>query len=95
MAQNDKKNETPTITWEEPPPSQRGRKLSPRLAAIADALKARPNEWAKVSEGETNDGLATSIRRGRAVAFRDGKYEARSAKQEDRTYTIYARYLGE
>lgn len=85
--------ETSALVWEEPPTTRGGRAASPKQAAIADALKGKPGEWAKVSAGETNDGLASAIRKSTGVAFRDGVYEARSVKTGDKSYDIFARYI--
>lgn len=92
-ADKNKVTETSALTWEAPPTNRGGRAASPRHAAIADALKGKPGEWAKVGTGETNDGLASAIRKSTAVAFRDGVYEARSVKTGEKSYDIFARYI--
>ena len=85
--------ETSELVWEEPPAQRGGRAVSERHAVIADALKKKPGEWAKVGQSETNDGLATAIRKSKAVSFRDGVYEARSVKTGEKSYDIFARYI--
>lgn len=92
-AKNSKVTETSSLTWEEPPTARGGRAVSARQQEIAAALKEKPGEWAKVATGETNDGLATSIRKSTGVSFRDGVYEARSVKTGDKQYDIFARFI--
>lgn len=82
------------LTWEEPPSVRGGRATSKVHAQIAEQLKSKPEQWAKVGAGVKNDGLATSIRRSLGANFRDGKYEARSVKLEGGGYDIFARYMG-
>ena len=92
MAQKKVKEES-SLVWEEPPASRGGRGVSAYQKQIADELKARPGEWAKVATGKTNDGLASAIRRSTGAAFRDGLYEARSVKVGEKNFDVYARYV--
>jgi hypothetical protein len=88
-----------SIAWEEPPADGRGQheRIAP-WPEIADALKARPGEWARVTEGQkatTARTLAYRINTGKFVSFRPaGAFEAVSRKQGDGTF-VYARYVGE
>lgn len=93
MATKNKITETSSLVWEEPPAQRGGRAVSARHQEIAQKLKERPGEWAKVAVGESNDGLATSIRKSVGVSFRDGVYEARSVKTGEKQYDIYARFI--
>lgn len=81
------------VSWEAPPSVRGGRSTSKAHAQIAEQLKSKPGEWAKVSSGAKNDGLASSIRRSTGANFRDGKYEARSVKQENGSFDIFARFI--
>ena len=84
---------TDELVWEAPPATRGGRAVSEKHAKIAAGLKARPGEWAKVQTNATNDGLASSIRRSTGVSFRDGVYEARSVKNAEKDFDIFARYV--
>ncbi len=80
-----------TITWQDPPPAERGRthRFAPDILA---ALRANPGRWALVIEGHTNSSVATHFRR------RNPEYEVSVRSVRDthpRRYDIYARYVGE
>lgn len=89
-----KDTENSSLVWEEPPVKRGGRAISARQKEIAEALQSKPGDWAKVASAQLNDGLASSIRRGTGASFRDGVYEARSVKIGEKSYDIYARYMG-
>lgn len=63
-----------------------------RMTDEAEQLKARPMAWAKIatrnSKG-TASALASNIRRGKAAAFKDGKYETAIDECD-----VWARYVG-
>lgn len=82
------------ITPEDPPAHRGGAAASVKQAKIAETLKATPEQWFKVAAEEKNDGLATAIRKSTGVAFRDGRYEAKASKTGEKSYSIWARYLG-
>lgn len=84
---------TEEIVFQDPPATRGGRATSEAHAKIAEILKANVGQWAKVKVNAANDGLASSIRRGTGVAFRDGVYEARSVKNTEKSYDIFARYI--
>lgn len=89
------KEETSLVSFEEPPASTGGRAESPRNREIAEALRAKPGEWAKVESGVKNDGLAVRIRTGKAKSFAQGVWEATSRRNEQETIDIYARFVGD
>lgn len=79
-------NDAPNIVWQDPPADGRS-----RWAEVANALRARPGQWALVASGASSS-LATQIRSGRRVAFRPARsFEATSRKRPDGKYDIYAR----
>lgn len=88
------------IRWEAPPPTTRrtvGRPRSERWDDVAAALRANPGAWAVVHQGEQRGKteIATRIRYGHMDCFTPaGDYDA-TARIDDGTVTIYARYLGE
>lgn len=84
-----------SFVFEEPPAQRGGAGESPRNKEIAEALRARPNEWALVGENEKNDGLAARIRSGKAKSFAEGKWQAKTRRNEDNTVNIWARYVTE
>lgn len=92
-----KVQETSTLVkFEEPPATKGGRAESPRNREIAEALRAKPGEWALVAQGEKNDGLAVRIRTGKAKSFSEGVWEATSRFVSDEEgIDIYARFISE
>lgn len=82
------------IVWEEP----YGRAGRTEWQPIAEALRARPREWARVKTGakkSTGATLAARIKTGAIAPFRPaGAFEAKSRTIEDGT-AVYARYVGE
>ena len=63
-----------------------------RMTNEASELKAKPMAWAKVatrSNKATASALASNIRRGKAAAFKDGKYETAIDDCD-----VWARYVG-
>lgn len=76
------------------------RKPDPEHAKWAQALKRRPYEWVMVRECPSvasASQLARRIKRGEAVAFRDGVYEASISQLEGRPNSVrgvWARYCG-
>lgn len=82
------------VTFAEPPQTRGGRTESPRNREIAEALRANPGEWALVAEGESNDGLATRIRKGTAKSFAEGEWQATSRSDGNGQVDIYARFMG-
>lgn len=81
------------IHFGELPPSRRDKHKN---VAIADALKARPGEWAMI--GHFADSQATNIKTGAIKAYQPaGSFEAvcRNANRQDRKSDIWARYVGQ
>jgi hypothetical protein len=83
------------VTWEDPPPA-RSRKSVRDWHAVAATLRTRPSEWALVVEKSRQNSTAHFITHGRIAAFRpEGMFQGRSAKNDDGTFRIFARYVGE
>ncbi|WP_405824117.1 hypothetical protein OG705_28905 [Streptomyces sp. NBC_00838] len=80
------------LVFESPPPP---RKANPDNDAIADKLRKRHGEWAKVGAFTNAETTAANIRRGRPKAFEpSGAFEAVSRKVGDETF-LYVRYVGD
>ncbi len=80
------------VTWEAPKNVRRARR---DWEPTATSLKERKGEWAKLDGDTTSPGLAYHIKKGQLKDFRPaGAFEARSTKNEDGTYDIFARYVG-
>lgn len=87
-----------SVTWEQPPPPRSKRY---DWTAIADQLRARPGEWAKVFDNDRTS-LATAIRiKGIAALHPDKGFEVRTTNnvrlrdergKELRLCTLYLRY---
>lgn len=92
-----------TVTWEEPPPAQRGRY---DWAAIAAQLRAKPGEWAKVFDRDLTS-VVNAIRIGGIKDLPlnkgEGGFEVTTTnnRREDpdfdgvRTCTLFLRYVPE
>ncbi|WP_109507309.1 hypothetical protein [Nocardioides speluncae] len=83
------------LVWEDPPAKD---SKPGRYAAIAAALRERPNSWAVIrtypaDQGKKGWGFASSIRNGKYLDFRHG-FEA-SARTVDGQVRVYVRYVGE
>lgn len=87
------------VRWEDPPPHGNARRDRGGWGIVAEALKARPGEWAVIGEGVkhgTAGALVTRITRGqRAWWSPAGAFEARGRAGTDGLVTVYARYVGE
>lgn len=83
------------IEWGEPPPRSGN---SGWNQLLADALRARPGEWAiwKRSAASAN---ASNVKSGALAAFRPARaFETRTKRNErgsERLHTIWVRYIGE
>jgi len=86
---------TDTIRWEVPPVQTAGRPHSKKWAAVADALKSNPGEWAVVAEN-VSPTTAHLIRSGSLKAFAPkGAFEAVTrGNKNNRAESVYARYVG-
>lgn len=87
------------IVFTDPPPAFRRGSAHP-WEEIAEALRARPNEWALVLRG-IHSSYSSQINHGKLSAFKPaGTFEARSvgtaAKDENGkpTHDLYVRYIG-
>lgn len=76
-----------------PPEATRGG--GPRKSReIAEALRARPGEWALVAEG-VGPSIAHNIKHGSVSVYQPaGSFEAVSRKGKNGRSDIYARYVG-
>lgn len=83
------------LTWEDPPPP-RGRKYD--WDKIAEELRKKPGEWAKVFDNDRTS-LATAVRINGIKALRSDKgFEVRTSNNvrgNPRTCTMYLRYVPE
>jgi hypothetical protein len=87
------------IRWEEPPKHANGlRGAMSKFQAAADALRARPGEWAVIAEGlrpGTSGPTAVRIRAGLGPFAPKGSFEAKSiGPASGGTHKVYARYVG-
>lgn len=84
------------IKWEAPPEGER-RGARGTWKTVADALRARPGEWALISENADRS-MTTRIKDGQGRAWRPaGSFEARGVGFQDqgrRRVKLYARYVG-
>jgi hypothetical protein len=83
------------IVWEEPPLVPRGKF---RTMGIAEMLRARKGEWARVNEASSLHAArqqAYLINSARSASFAPaGDFESRPAEVDGHFY-VYARYLGD
>lgn len=78
------------VVWEDPPPPHAG-----DSGPLAAALRARPGEWAVVYPAAKSQAAAPAIRRGMGSWAPAGSFEAISRSNEDGTFRVYARFVGE
>ncbi|WP_405775896.1 hypothetical protein [Streptomyces sp. NBC_01538] len=80
------------LVFEDPPAP---RKTNPAYEAVAEALRKRPREWARVGAFPSASMIACNIKRGRPKVFEPaGAFDAVSRKVEDET-VLYVQYVGE
>lgn len=91
------------IKWETPPTSKRVSRINPEELAVADQLRKRPNQWARVREFEASANtkrpqpaatLAGLINKGNRAAFREngrGSFEAVSRTIDGKS-VLYVRF---
>lgn len=92
---------TVVVRWEDPPPNKSGGHKAPRRTQywrdVAAELRAHPDKWAVVLEGDNWSGIggmSSAITAGRLAAFRpDGAFQAQT-RTTPAGFTIYARYVG-
>lgn len=82
------------IEWSEPPTARRGKAAADQqYIAIADALKARPGQWAKIIDGSKDTSVVTKIKKGTLAAFEpEGAFDATGRRSEDGYITVWARF---
>lgn len=89
------------IRWEEPPKEHGNRRPGQpsKFQPIADALRARPGEWAVVAEGKapgSAGGFAYRIRNGVGPFAPAKAFEAKVVGPAGGSSSkVYARYVGE
>jgi len=89
------------IDWREPPPDGRDGSVGrpSKWAPIAEELKKKPGEWARLKEN-VRDGTVTRFKNGTVKAFAEG-FEVVSRRIEGDNegppymVDIYARYVGD
>ena len=87
------------IRWEDPPAEHGNARPKPsKYQPIADALRARPGEWAVVTERRTPGsagGFAAHIRTGGTPFGPAGQFEAKTiGPAQGSTCKVYARFVG-
>ena len=91
------------LVWEEPPPPiSGGTKATPKYAAIAEKLKARPGVWARIAVFARSSLVAApmiAVRQGRSGFSPKGAFEAtsrtiKSGQEGQKVIHLYARYVG-
>lgn len=86
-----------SVAWEEPPATNRGGS-SGQLYAALEAIKERPNTWAKIVTSQSRSG-ASSILTGIKNQKRripKGKYDFTVRTDgENNTSALYAQFIGE
>lgn len=89
------------IRWEEPPPDHGNKRPSKPLKyqEAADAMRARPGDWALIAEGKcqgTAGGLAWRVRNGLGPFAPPRAFEAKCVGPTGGVSSkVYARYLGD
>lgn len=80
------------IKWQEPPPH--GNAIKSRWAEVAEALRARPLEWALIDE-DGSPNLASRIRNGQIAAFRPASnFQVRNVRKSANGHDTYVRFVG-
>jgi hypothetical protein len=88
------------IRWEEPPKKHGNASASrpSKYSAAAEALRARPGEWAVVAEDMRSGSagsLANRIRTGAGPFGPAKQFEAKSVGPVGGSVRVYARYVGD
>lgn len=78
------------IKWQEPPADAR---RVGKWEAVAEELRARPNEWALVHTGAA--AAVRSIKTGQYRGMTPGDFEAVGRSRPDGKTDVYARFVGE
>ena len=80
------------LVFEDPPPA---RKSPVKLGGVAEALRMRPREWARIGAFKNASMIASNIKRGKPKEFEPaGSFEAVSRKLGDDNF-LWVRYVGE
>jgi nicotinamidase-related amidase len=72
------------LTWQQPPPTEGGRKSRPEIDAIVAQLQSNPGKWAHIRIVK-NPGSSTTTFRKRGV-------ETTLRRRPDNQYDMYARW---
>ncbi len=92
---------TDVIRWEEPPKAHGNAKPKPpsKYQPVADALRARPGEWALIAEGKlpgTAGTLAGRVRAGVGPWAPPRSFESKAVGPASGSSSkVYARFVGE
>ena len=78
-----------SIEWVAPPPSRRGGSPEIFTGEVRAALRARPGEWACVARSHKTGGA------GKKFSARYPEFETTARRNPDKTYDLYARFVGE
>jgi hypothetical protein len=82
------------VKWQTPPESKTSGRPS-KNQHVAEALRARPGQWALIHEAAASRSFTTIIMKGRVTAFEPaGEFEAVSRRRQDGRFDIYARFVG-
>ena len=91
------------LVWEDPPAPIKGSAKWHRYADVAESLKAKPGQWARVGEftqPSQAGGLSSRIKSGRDAFCPRGSFEStmrtiKSDRAGQRIIRVYARYVGD
>lgn len=94
------------IAWQDPPASGNGHKggrIVQKWGAVADALRARPGQWALIlllpaADGKRNStasSLSTIVRKGQGGFAPAGGFEAAQRTAPGGEVGVFARYVGD
>lgn len=75
-----------------PPPRPKGGGVRNKWVSVADELRARPGEWAKLP-GDHSASTVGNIKRGMLKGFTEGQFDATSRKAGAR-YHVWVRFIG-
>jgi hypothetical protein len=83
------------MKWIDPPRKTKAIGAPVKFQEEAEALSRRPGEWALIFEGRNSATTASYINAGDLAAFRPaGSFEAKSRKNPEGKFDIYARFVG-
>jgi hypothetical protein len=77
------------VTWQDPPPSKRGRSTSKKRLRFVEQLKECPGKWALYN----SDGVGLSSSAASALKKAHPELEVTSRIREDRKFDVYVRFV--